>query len=185
MVSRVVEQFYTSIPNAGPEVVAFVAGVEVLYWNGVPIKRAIELNGESQAGSNIDARVARGLDNLTIRPLETSLPPDEIWVNITYRSSSGQILTLNQEWLVHKTARPGRLSLRHNPPGKRAAIDVKNQDQSVEEDSVCAAQRAGAKVSAEENVRRDQNCGWERIRLLVSLASTWATRTNSLRTLPM
>jgi hypothetical protein len=44
----------------------FERGVEVLAWNGVPIVRAIEINGESQAGSNPDARFARGLDNLTI-----------------------------------------------------------------------------------------------------------------------
>ena len=49
----------------------------MLAWNGVPIVRAIEINGESQAGSNPDARFARGLDNLTIRPLNSTLPPDE------------------------------------------------------------------------------------------------------------
>ena len=53
----------------------FERGVEVLAWNGVPIVRAIEINGESQAGSNPDARFARGLDNLTIRPLNSTLPP--------------------------------------------------------------------------------------------------------------
>ena len=126
MVSRVVEEFYQSIPNAGPEVLSFEAGVEVLYWNGVPIRRAIELNGESQAGSNIDARFARGLDNLTIRPLETSLPPDEIWVNVTYRSRTGKIFTLNQEWLVHGTGAAGTPALASKSTRKkRAAIDIK------------------------------------------------------------
>ncbi len=126
MVSRVVKEFYQSIPNAGPEVLSFEAGVEVLYWNGVPIRRAIELNGESQAGSNIDARFARGLDNLTIRPLETSLPPDEIWVNVTYRSRIGKIFTLNQEWLVHGTGAAGTPALASKSTRKkRAAIDIK------------------------------------------------------------
>src|SRR5260370_1099796 len=126
MVSRVVIEFYTSIPNAGPEALSFEPGVEVLYWNGMPIKRAIELNGESQAGSNIDARFARGLDNLTIRPLETSLPPDEVWVNVTYRSRTGQLLTLNQEWLVHLTGAAGSLPLASKSTvQQRAAIDIK------------------------------------------------------------
>lgn len=126
MVSRVVKEFYQSIPNAGPEVLSFEPGVGVLYWNGVPIKRAIELNGESQAGSNIDARFARGLDNLTIRPLETSLPPDELWVNITYRSRTGKIFTLNQEWLVHTTGAAGTPRLASKSTRKkRAAIDIK------------------------------------------------------------
>lgn len=126
LVSRVVTKFYQSIPNPGPEVLRFEPGVEVLYWNGVPIKRAIELNGESQAGSNIDARFARGLDNLTIRPLETSLPPDEIWVNVTYRSKTGEVLTLNQEWLVHLTGAAGTEPLASKSTvKKRAAIDIK------------------------------------------------------------
>jgi hypothetical protein len=126
IVSRVVKELYQSVPNAGPEVLAFEPGVDVLYWNGVPIRRAIELNGESQAGSNIDARFARGLDNLTIRPLETSLPPDEIWVNITYRSKTGKIFTLNQEWLAHKTGAAATPPLASKSTRKkRAAIDIK------------------------------------------------------------
>ncbi|MEK6322493.1 MAG: S41 family peptidase [Acidobacteriota bacterium] len=126
MVSRVVKEFYQSIPNPGEEVLSFEPGVEVLFWNGVPINRAIELNGESQAGSNIDARFARGLDNLTIRPLETSLPPDEVWVNITYRSKTGKTLTLNQEWLVHTTGAAGTPQLASKSTRKkRAAIDIK------------------------------------------------------------
>ena len=126
MISRIAEQFYRSLPNGGPEVVAFEPGVEVLYWNGVPINRAIELNGESQAGSNIDARFARGLDNLTIRPLETSLPPDEIWVDVTYRSRTGQIYSLKQEWLVYKTGGGDTERLvSKSTRKKRAAIDIK------------------------------------------------------------
>jgi hypothetical protein len=125
MVSRVVKEFYESTPNAGPEALSFEPGVEVLYWNGVPIKRAIELNGESQAGSNTDARFARGLDNLTIRPLETSLPPDERWVNVTYRSRAGEIFTLNQEWLVHGGEAGSPPLASKSTRKKRAAIDVK------------------------------------------------------------
>jgi C-terminal processing protease CtpA/Prc len=126
MVSQVVKEFYPSIPNAGPEVLSFEPGVEVLNWNGVPIKRAIELNGESQAGSNIDARFARGLDNLTIRPLDTSLPPDEMWVNLTYRSKTGKELTLKQEWLVCKTGEAGTPAVASKSTRKkRAAIDIK------------------------------------------------------------
>jgi hypothetical protein len=123
MVSRVVEEFLQRTPNAGPEVDSFEAGVEVLYWNGVPIRRAIEINGEAQAGSNLEARFARGVDNLTIRPLETSMPPDESWVALTYRSRKGEILTLKQEWSVYMSgATP--LATRSTIK-KRAAIDIK------------------------------------------------------------
>ncbi len=88
VVSRVMTQMPGS--RAGSDAASFEPGVEALYWNGVPIKRAIELNGQNQAGSNLAARLARGLDNLTVRPLESMLPPDERWVDLTYRSKAGE-----------------------------------------------------------------------------------------------
>ena len=121
LVTRVVEDFVH--PNSGPAWTKLTPGVEVLYWNGVPIKRAIERNGETQAGSNPEARFARGLDNLTIRPLVTSLPPDEEWVDITYQTPAGEILTVKLEWLVYNSdeqTAPVRTAKK-----KRAAIDIK------------------------------------------------------------
>ena len=126
MVSRVASGFYESIPEPGPELHSFEPGVEVLYWNGVPIRRTIELNGESQAGSNVEARFARGLDNLTIRPLDTSLPPDERWVDITYRSKAGETLTIRHEWMVLNTGEAGTPpSASKSTRKKRTAIDIK------------------------------------------------------------
>ncbi len=78
--------------------VDFVPGVELLNWNGVPIARAIERNGEGQAGSNADAYAARGLYALTMRPLARSLPPDEDWVAVTYRNRRGAIREARFEW---------------------------------------------------------------------------------------
>jgi hypothetical protein len=101
----------------------FEPGVEVLGWNGVPIERAIEINGESQAGSNPDARFARGLDNLTIRPLNSSLPPDEHWVDITYCAKNGVLATHREYWLVHKTGDAAESSSPHTQ--KRTALDLK------------------------------------------------------------
>jgi hypothetical protein len=101
----------------------FERGVEVLAWNGVPIVRAIEINGESQAGSNPDARFARGLDNLTIRPLNSTLPPDEAWVEILYRARNGALACHREHWLVHKTGVAPESSTRHSK--KRAALDLK------------------------------------------------------------
>ena len=63
----------------------FISGVEVTHWNGIPISRAVELVGEVNAGSNPEARLARGLARLTIRPLAKALPPDEESVRIQYR----------------------------------------------------------------------------------------------------
>lgn len=78
----------------------FKLGVEVVYWNGVPIERAVELNADRQAGSNLEAQHARGLDNMTIRPMVISLPPDEEWVVIGYRSLAGEELELKQNWMI-------------------------------------------------------------------------------------
>jgi hypothetical protein len=85
----------------------FGAGVEVINWNGVPIRRAIERNAELQAGGNEAAAFARGLDAMTVRPLVTSLPPDEDWVTITYRGLDGEIRETRKEWrLVPAGPRP-------------------------------------------------------------------------------
>ena len=101
----------------------FERGVEVLGWNGVPIARAIEINGESQAGNNPDARFARGLDNLTIRPLNSSLPPDEHWVDILYSRDNGAVASHRQDRLVHKTSDAGEGSTPEDR--KRTAMDLK------------------------------------------------------------
>jgi Peptidase family S41 len=123
MVSRIVPEFLHRAANTRKEVELFQSGVEVLFWNGVPIRRAIEINGEAQAGSNQEARFARGLDNLTVRPLETSMPPDEAWVAVTYRAGTGEVLTLKHEWAVYQTA-PTTLATKLTSK-KRAAIDIK------------------------------------------------------------
>lgn len=62
----------------------FKPGVIVTSWSGVPIERAVDLNADRQAGSNPDARHARGLEALTIRTMAMSSPPDERWVVVGY-----------------------------------------------------------------------------------------------------
>ena len=118
LVSRVMRE----MPDASSSATAFEPGVEALYWNGVPIRRAIELNGENQAGSNPEARLARGLDNLTVRPLDAMLPPDEEWVDLTYRSKSGKELTQRFQWRVYdSTGQPEAMA----GGKKHSAVDIK------------------------------------------------------------
>jgi C-terminal processing protease CtpA/Prc len=79
----------------------FKAGVKITYWNGVPMQRAVEINANKNAGSNLDARFARGLASMTVRPLRTSLPPDEEWVELDYITDDGNYGgRYHQEWLV-------------------------------------------------------------------------------------
>ena len=65
----------------------FKPGVLITHWNGVAIHRAVEINAEREAGSNLEARRARGLEAMTIRSMALSLPPDEEWVIISYKVS--------------------------------------------------------------------------------------------------
>lgn len=80
MVSKVFKGFEKTIE--GP----FKEGVIITHWNGIPIETAIALNGERNAGGNKYARHARGLEQMTIRPLIRSLPPNENWVDITFEN---------------------------------------------------------------------------------------------------
>jgi Peptidase family S41 len=91
IVSRLVQGY--SAPGFG-------SGAEVLYWNGVPIERAVELNAARFAGSNAAARHARGLESLTIRSLRIHLPPDEEWVTVSYAGTDGDEHELREKWLV-------------------------------------------------------------------------------------
>src|ERR1041384_8395963 len=63
LVSRVATRQFYSATKSRRDAAAFKPGVELLYWNGVPVSRAIEINGEIQSGSNLDARFARALDS--------------------------------------------------------------------------------------------------------------------------
>ncbi len=64
----------------------FGQGVEVLWWNGVPIQRAVERYADWETGGRPDARLARACESLTFRPLGYGLPPDEHWVHVGYRA---------------------------------------------------------------------------------------------------
>lgn len=78
----------------------FEVGVLVTHWSGIPIERAVEINAAREAGSNPDARHARGLEALTIRPMALSAPPDEDWVEIDYLDLNQQPQHIRFEWKV-------------------------------------------------------------------------------------
>jgi C-terminal processing protease CtpA/Prc len=76
-----------------------VPGVEVTHWNGSPIALAVARNAELEAGSNPAARMARGLENMTLRDAAMSPPPDEDWVDLRY-SVNGSIFETRIPWRV-------------------------------------------------------------------------------------
>lgn len=77
----------------------FKQGAVVTHWNGLPIDRAVDLNAEQQMGSNPDARHARGLEAMTIRPLFLTVPPDEEWVMVRYLTK-GEPHEIQFRWRV-------------------------------------------------------------------------------------
>lgn len=62
----------------------FVPGVELRWWNAVPMDRAVDIHAEQETGGRADSRRARALESLTLRALQYGPPPDEHWVVIGY-----------------------------------------------------------------------------------------------------
>jgi peptidase S41-like protein len=91
VVSHLVQGF--SAPGFGP-------GSEITHWGGVPIRRAVEINANRFAGSNLSARLSRGVESLTIRSLRIHLPPDEEFVTVGYIGLDGTTRELREKWLV-------------------------------------------------------------------------------------
>ncbi|MBY0507396.1 MAG: hypothetical protein K2X03_26010 [Bryobacteraceae bacterium] len=64
----------------------FQPGVEITYWNGTPVRRAVErLAGAIPAGNDA-SKFSRGMAELTTRSLTYVLPPPEESVFLQYRS---------------------------------------------------------------------------------------------------
>jgi C-terminal processing protease CtpA/Prc len=107
----------------------FKPGVVVTHWNGMPIDRAVELNAEREAGSNDDARHARGLEGMTLRPMRSASPPDEEFVAIGY-SDGHQDLALVLNWQVFEPD-PAPEAVDPNsaehPAARSLGIDVKTE----------------------------------------------------------
>jgi C-terminal processing protease CtpA/Prc len=68
----------------------FKPGVTITHWNGIKMDKAVEINADREAGSNLDARHLQGLETLTNRWMGMSLPPAEDWVVINYQSDNGR-----------------------------------------------------------------------------------------------
>lgn len=79
---------------------ALKAGAVVTHWNGSPIDLAVARHADREAGSNPDARRARGVEALTLRWLGMSLPPDEDWVVLTYTDEAGATRESTVHWEV-------------------------------------------------------------------------------------
>ncbi|MGB1009010.1 MAG: S41 family peptidase [Thiolinea sp.] len=112
---------------------SFKPGVEILIWNGLPIKEAIRRNGENESGSNAAARFAVGLRSLTIRPLSISLPPEEIHILIHYRDAENQEHTIEFEWLTLKAGATSTADIGLSIDRSSAIRDILDMDQGMDD----------------------------------------------------
>ncbi|MDP9388914.1 MAG: S41 family peptidase [Actinomycetota bacterium] len=101
----------------------FDAGVELRWWNGVPIDRAVDLHAERETGGRPDARRARALQSLTIRALQYGPPPDEHWVVVGYVDADGAEREVRIDWRVVRPRRPRTSGVPTGPAGLARAID--------------------------------------------------------------
>lgn len=125
MVSKVVG-------DAGPD--SFVPGVEALYWNGLPLEKAVARASERhRGGGNEAARHARALNALTIRPLAQGLPPQEEWVTLRYRDPDGQIQEYTQPWLVFEPGRSSHSITPETVTGAATALGLDTQADDIQE----------------------------------------------------
>jgi C-terminal processing protease CtpA/Prc len=92
-----------------------VPEVEVTHWNGMPIARAVDRHAERETGGRPDARRARALESLTLRPLRYALPPYEDWVTVSYVGSDGQPGEVRLTWRFAREADLPRATLVGDP----------------------------------------------------------------------
>ena len=85
-------------PGAGAG--ELTSGMRVTHWNGVPIDQAVARHAARTRGANEPARIARGLESLTVRPLAQHLVPDEHWVDLTFVTPDRRSLTTRLPWRV-------------------------------------------------------------------------------------
>ena len=103
---------------------AFVPGVALQYWNGVPIDRAVVRHSEHECAGRPDSVRSASLQSLTFRSLEFGPPPDEEWVDVAYRTTNaagvptGSLKEIRVPWkvvdprTVPKSLTPGTLGKR-------------------------------------------------------------------------
>jgi len=128
MVSKVAEHLVTD--NALKE------GVEITHWSGMPIELAVLRNADKEAGSNLSARRARGLETLTLRALGGSFPPDEDWVDLTYKKRnathetrlSWQIIDGISELTASATASTGLAKYLEVPARYQIGLDERSEN---------------------------------------------------------
>jgi hypothetical protein len=123
-------------------------GAEVTHWNGMPIARAVALNGAIFAGSNTAANLARGLESLTLRPLVIQLPPDEDWVVVTYQGAAGAE-DIRVDWQVTDNLPPMTDVDSLSPAAAAQGVDLDSDEKARAKKLLHAPKVVAAEASGE------------------------------------
>ena len=126
----------------------FVPGVEISHWNGQPIRFYVERLSWQTLGANPSARILLALRSLTARPLAFMSPPDEDWVQLTFRDARGDARAIQFAWAVHLSAPGSRVAGFQESAGLEAATAVGVDESLLQVNSIyqdlAQAKRPGA-----------------------------------------
>jgi hypothetical protein len=101
----------------------FRPGVEIRWWNAVPMDLAVDRHADDETGGRPDARRARAIESMTLRSLQYGPPPDEQWVLIGYVDRHGDERELRIDWRVVKPRRAATSGQSGGRAGRTFAID--------------------------------------------------------------
>ena len=133
-------------------------GVEITHWSGVPIELAVARNARREAGSNPEARRARGLEALTLRWLGMSLPPEEDWVTLTYTDGT----TSRESRIEWRVIEPGDVDMPAGPDASASGVSTKAVGLDVKTEMLRRVRKAlfdGSAVRADVEMKKNRREG--------------------------
>jgi cytosine/adenosine deaminase-related metal-dependent hydrolase len=137
------------IGKPGPD--SFVAGVEVLHWNGTSIDRVVDQLARTMLAGNPAARRARAINALTVRPLGDGSLPAEEWVTLRFRTLTDppRVAEYQQPWLLFEPSRRWRVLQLEDANLASTGIGLDDGTDAVQQAKKLLY--AGATVEAEES----------------------------------
>lgn len=78
----------------------FQPGVEIKYWNGVPIGQALAERAYKSPVGDVTLRYVYATTSMTVRSLARELPPLEEWVQVGFQDANGTVRVISFEWRI-------------------------------------------------------------------------------------
>jgi hypothetical protein len=106
---------------------ALDVGMEITHWNGMPIETAVQRNAELEAGGNPAARLARGLEGLTLRNAALSPLPAEDFVYLRVDGQEGDYLVDWRVWPYADPLVPDEVAEADTPAGRHKGFSMRTE----------------------------------------------------------